>query len=294
MAVAFAPVAGRRRWRAEVLIVLGLSLGQSAVYAILRLIDRLTQAVPLADQTAAMNTSASPKPWLDLLYQLAGSAFGVMPALLALFFLAAPGGNAGNTGNTGNAGNATGAGNAGNATGAGNADNTGNATGGNWAGARRIGLTLARPARDLAWGAALAGGIGLPGIALYLAGRELGLTVHISTASLDQYWWTIPVLVLAALQNGLLEEVVAVAYLAERLTAMGWPAWAWIAGSALLRGSYHLYQGFGPFIGNVAMGLVFAWFYHRWRRVMPLVVAHTLIDVVAFVGPSLLDPAWLS
>ncbi|MDR2378962.1 MAG: hypothetical protein LBD70_06025, partial [Bifidobacteriaceae bacterium] len=77
-----------RRLRAEVLIVLGLSLGQSAVYAILRLIDRLTEAAPLAAQTAAMNTSDSPKPWLDLLYQLAGSGFAVLPAVLALYLLA--------------------------------------------------------------------------------------------------------------------------------------------------------------------------------------------------------------
>ncbi|MDR2565161.1 MAG: CPBP family intramembrane metalloprotease [Bifidobacteriaceae bacterium] len=254
---------GRRRVRAEVWIVLGLSLGQSAVYAILRLVDRLTEAVPLAEQTAALNTSDSPKPWLDLLYQLAGIGFGVLPAVLALYLLA----------------------------GGLSQDRAG---AGHWPGPRRIGLTLGRPLRDLGWGAALAGGIGLPGIAFYLLGRQLGLTVHVSTASLGQYWWTVPVLILAAAQNGVIEEVVAVGYLGERLTELGWRPWAWIAGSALLRGSYHLYQGFGPFLGNVAMGVVFAWFYQRRRRVMPLVVAHTLIDVVAFIGPSLVDPSWLT
>ena len=35
------------------------------------------------------------------------------------------------------------------------------------------------------------------------------------------------------------------------------------------------------------MGVVFGLFYLRYRRVMPLVVAHTLLDVVAFVGYSL-------
>ena len=35
-------------------------------------------------------------------------------------------------------------------------------------------------------------------------------------------------------------------------------------------------------------GLVFGAAYRRWGRVMPLVVAHTLLDVVAFVGYSLL------
>ena len=64
--------------------------------------------------------------------------------------------------------------------------------------------------------------------------------------------------------------------------------WAIILTSALLRGSYHLYQGFGGFVGNAVMGVVFGWLYTRTRRVMPLVVAHTLLDVVAFVGYALL------
>jgi hypothetical protein len=44
------------------------------------------------------------------------------------------------------------------------------------------------------------------------------------------------------------------------------------------------------------MGVVFTWFYtSRWgrRRVMPLVVAHTILDVVAFVGYAFLPDAWL-
>jgi len=62
--------------------------------------------------------------------------------------------------------------------------------------------------------------------------------------------------------------------------------------SATLRGAYHLYQGIGPFFGNLAMGLVFNEYYRRSRRTMPLVVAHTLLDVVAFVGYWLLPAAW--
>ena len=65
--------------------------------------------------------------------------------------------------------------------------------------------------------------------------------------------------------------------------------------SAVVRGSYHLYQGFGGFVGNVVMGLLFGWLYLRWRRTMPLVAAHTLIDAVAFVGYALLrgKVSWL-
>ena len=38
------------------------------------------------------------------------------------------------------------------------------------------------------------------------------------------------------------------------------------------------------------MGLVFGAWYLRTRRTMPLVIAHTLLDVVAFVGYPLAAP----
>ena len=56
----------------------------------------------------------------------------------------------------------------------------------------------------------------------------------------------------------------------------------------MLRGSYHLYQGFGGFIGNAIMGLIFGYFYQRTKRVLPLVIAHTILDMVSFVGYALL------
>ena len=52
----------------------------------------------------------------------------------------------------------------------------------------------------------------------------------------------------------------------------------------MLRGSYHLYQGFGPFVGNAVMGVVFGLAYQRWGRVMPLVIAHWILDIVSFTG----------
>ena len=56
----------RTRLRLEVAIVLGLSLAQSAVYSVLRIIERLTRDVPLAQQTSTLNPSVTPdRPWLD-------------------------------------------------------------------------------------------------------------------------------------------------------------------------------------------------------------------------------------
>ncbi len=43
------------------------------------------------------------------------------------------------------------------------------------------------------------------------------------------------------------------------------------------------------------MGLLFGWFFLRTRRVMPLIVAHTILDVVSFVGYATLADhvSWL-
>jgi len=44
----------------ELLLVLGVSLGQSAVYSILSIIDKLTINTPLNQQTTSMNNSVVP------------------------------------------------------------------------------------------------------------------------------------------------------------------------------------------------------------------------------------------
>ena len=113
-------------------------------------------------------------------------------------------------------------------------------------------------------------------------------------SALNAAWWTIPVLILAALQNALLEEVIVVGYLMERLRELRWSAPAIVITSALVRGSYHLYQGWGAFVGNAIMGLLFAEYYRRKRRVMPLVMAHTLMDTFVFVGYALIPAAWIA
>jgi len=92
-----------------------------------------------------------------------------------------------------------------------------------------------------------------------------------------------------------LEEVVVLGYLVSRLERLGIRPSRAIAISAVIRGSYHLYQGAGGFIGNAIMGVIFGVLYLRWRRVTPMIVAHTLIDAVAFIGYALLagHVSWL-
>ena len=150
------------------LVVLGLSLGRSAVYSVLSLADKLTKEVPLAQQTTSINTSATPeRPWLDLAYQLANLVFPLMPVALVFYLMwvwQRPHGGP----------------------------------------FRRMGFDLRRPGFDLGVGSLV-------------------------------------------------------------------------------------------FAGNLIMGLLFGWLYLRTKRVMPLVVVHSLLDIAAFVGYALLKPhlSWL-
>jgi membrane protease YdiL (CAAX protease family) len=155
-------------------------------------------------------------------------------------------------------------------------------------GPQRIGLTRIRWRQDILGGVGLAMLIGIPGLALYQIARIIGLNASVEPAELNDTWWRIPVLLLLAFGNGWAEEVIVVGFLMTRLRQLKVNPWTALIVSSLLRGAYHLYQGFGAGLGNIAMGLVFGYVWQRTGRLWPLIVAHTLIDVVAFVGYSLL------
>lgn len=159
---------------------------------------------------------------------------------------------------------------------------------------KAVGLDRARPAFD-AWGSlGLAALIGVPGLAFYLVAWNLGLNLAVQPSTLDS-WWSAITLTLAAAGNAWAEEVLVVGFILTRLRQLGWKDNTSLVVAAVLRGSYHLYQGFGGFIGNVVMGLVYGKFWQRTGRLWPLIGAHTLLDVVAFVGYSLLRDhlSWL-
>ncbi len=159
----------------------------------------------------------------------------------------------------------------------------------------RIGLGRFRRRPDLLGGLGLAALIGLPGLGLYLAARAFGLSAAVVPTELTDTWWRVPVLILAAFANAWAEEVIVVGYLLTRLDQLQVGPRAAIVWSSLLRGAYHLYQGFGGGVGNLAMGLVFGTVWRRSGRLWPLIVAHGLIDSVAFVGYALLagQLSWL-
>ena len=151
-------------------------------------------------------------------------------------------------------------------------------------GVASIGLTGDRVGEDVRSGAVLFLIVAVGGLLVYLG----AVAVHVNRFVLPVpplgHWWTYPVLVGRAFEAGLLEEVVVVGYLVTRLRQIGWSEVSAIAASALLRGSYHLYQGWGGFLGNLAMGVLFAFVFSRTRRTWPIVIAHMLLDIGAGVG----------
>jgi membrane protease YdiL (CAAX protease family) len=241
--------------RWEIFAVLAVSLGASALNAGLNLIGSLLRKKPLAGQQALLVGSLAPYNHWLDLVLQIASVAENLAPVFLVLYLMARSGERPSV----------------------------------------IGLDASQPAKDSIRGAVLAVLIGGSGLALYLAAFHLGVSLNVVPENLPAVWWRIPVLLLDALQNGVLEEILVIGYLLLRLEQLGWQPAAAIACSALLRGTYHLYQGLGGFLGNAAMGVIFALLYRRWGRVMPLIIAHSLIDAGAFVGYAALHGrvSWL-
>jgi membrane protease YdiL (CAAX protease family) len=150
--------------------------------------------------------------------------------------------------------------------------------------AASIGLDASQPWADLRWGLGLAALVGGVGLGVYVLAVSLGVNRTVVPVPPTGHWWTVPVLLLAAARSGLLEEVIVCGYLLRRLDQLGWSPLRALWASALLRGAYHLYQGWGGFAGNLALGLLFGRIYQIRGRTTPLVVAHFLIDALAGLG----------
>lgn len=231
----------------ELLVVLTVTFGSSALRSALALLDAVLAPIPLAQQQVTLNAPAARAELVDLAVQLTGVlqllGWGALGAYLLIRAGITPGG---------------------------------------------VGLDRTRPGRDLLGATGLAVLIGVPGLGLYLLARATGFSLTVAPSTLDEAWWQIPLLVASAAANGWAEEVVAVALLLTRLRQLGWSDNRALGASALLRASYHLYQGPSAFVGNLVMGLVFGRVWQRTSRLWILVGAHTLINIVAFAGYAVL------
>lgn len=148
-----------------------------------------------------------------------------------------------------------------------------------------FGIGLDRIRRiEIPQGLGFAALIGIPGLGLVYVARQIGANAQIVATNFPDVWYRIPMLLFNAVQDGVAEEVVVCGYVLVRLGQLGWRGPWPVITAAVLRGSYHLYQGFGGFAGNFVMGLIFGWWFQRTRRVWPLIVAHSVIDAVSFIG----------
>jgi hypothetical protein len=233
------------RWlRSEVWLIFALSLGASAVRAFVSLVADITSGRSLTSQVALLNGSRAPG---RPWLDLSLQLVALAAGVVPVFLVAYFLARSGERMST-------------------------------------IGVDLREPRRDLTRGAVIAAVIGGAGLGLYLLAHASGANLTVVPEALPNLWWRNPVLFLSALQNATLEEVLVAGFLLHRLRQLGWSDNRALALSALLRGSYHLYQGLGGFVGNAVMGVIFGRLYQRWGRVMPLLIAHTLMDAVAFIG----------
>lgn len=238
----------------EISIVLALSLGLSAFRSTIDYVRSELNPKPIGQQTTSLNPSRDEDLIWDILYQLTSIVASLAVVALVIYLMWEPGKSA----------------------------------------LRKIGLDFTRLGSDFARALFIGLCIGIPGLGLYLAGRAVDLSKAIEASPGGVVWAMVPVLILSAVRAGLLEEVILLGYLGDRLRRIGWGTWSIIVSTAVLRGLYHLYQGLPGFFGNFVMGIVFGWAYQRWGRVMPLVIAHTLIDIVAFVGYPIAAALWPS
>jgi membrane protease YdiL (CAAX protease family) len=241
--------------RWEIVTVFAVSLGASGVYALVQYIGSLTANQALSKQAVIVHGSLAPGRPLLDLFLQLTSITLALAPVLLVFYLLARSGEKPSS----------------------------------------LGIDASQPAKDLGRGTVLAALIGGSGLALYLIAYHLGVELNVVAENLPDVWWRIPILLYSAAQNAVLEEVIVLGYLLSRLDRLGVKPAQAIAISAVIRGSYHLYQGVGGFIGNAVMGAIFGVLYRRWGRVTPMIVAHFLIDAVTFVGYALLagHVSWL-
>jgi membrane protease YdiL (CAAX protease family) len=145
-----------------------------------------------------------------------------------------------------------------------------------------IGLTRLRPA-DLGMGAVL-------WVASYVLVLVLAtLFQHFGQREVDflpedlPLWFRVVRAVLLAVTAGVTEEVVVRGYAQTRLEQLRAPVALILLVPTALWGILHVYQGLGAALTIFGLGLMYAWYYHRTRRLWPLILAHTLFDMTQLV-----------
>lgn len=147
------------------------------------------------------------------------------------------------------------------------------------------GWTIRRLGLEFSWKAAAAG---IPLFVIYLLVYSITVTLVIMVFPAARTAWVfslIPrapffLIVLFVVLNSVFEELLVTAYVIESFARDG--AGLAITVSTLFRFAYHLYQGPLASLSIIPLGLLFGMMYWQRRNVWPLMVAHTISNVVVF------------
>ena len=85
-------------------------------------------------------------------------------------------------------------------------------------------------------------------------------------------------LFVASCANGFAEELVMRGYLIPRFERLLGSTWMSVILTAILFGSYHVYQGVSAAIGVAIAGLLYGMLFCFFRRLWPLAMAHALFS----------------
>jgi membrane protease YdiL (CAAX protease family) len=114
------------------------------------------------------------------------------------------------------------------------------------------------------------------GAVLYSTVVATGLGIWFESPPLETGQLDFGIVLLFSVVNGIYEETFVVGYVVGCLARQS--NWVVIISSALIRFSYHVYQGPEAVLFILPMGLAFAYLYVKYRRLWPLVLCHIILS----------------
>lgn len=115
--------------------------------------------------------------------------------------------------------------------------------------------------------------------AYYLA-TAIRPDLAINNVGLDEEGVPAAIAISFSLVNAAYEEIFVCAYIVAAWR--GTDTWTAIAISSVIRLAYHLYQGPLAIAMIFPMGVLMAWYFASQRRVLPLILTHAVLDIIAF------------
>jgi membrane protease YdiL (CAAX protease family) len=157
-------------------------------------------------------------------------------------------------------------------------------------GLRQIGL--AWRGRDVVFGvllflvAGLASSLGEYGLyygGYFLSGHVLDFRRHnLQFLEGPKHGLAFGLLLLSVTINPFYEELLVRAYLMSEVQALTNRTGLAVFFSVAVQTSYHFYQGFWPAVTYIPLFLIFALYYARTRRILPVILAHMIFDLSYF------------